>query len=136
MAINKQKVRKISKGVKYPGGIFGGPQMPYGRTGIFRAHFDLTEDEAKSDGGLVNPYNYKSIPGSNMDDGRIFLTPGERVKFVRPYGRGMDGLGTEPVAVSPATELTLQAAYARMERNSWLRFGLMLALGLWLFRKS
>lgn len=135
MAVNKRAVRKISKGERYAGGIFGGPAKPYGRTGIFRSHWDLTEEEAKSDGGLVNPYTRKKIPGSDMDDGRIFLNPGERIKFVRPYGRGMNGLGTEPVA-APATELTLRDVYARTERNSWLRFALMLALGLWLCRKS
>lgn len=134
MAINKRKVGKITKGVKYPGGIFGGPAMPYGRTGVFKTHFDLTQDEARNDGGLLNPYTYKVIPGSNMDDGRIFLTPGERIKFVRPYGRGMHGLGTEPQPVV-RTELTNDELYSRTERNSWLRFGLMLGLGLLLFRK-
>lgn len=135
-----RKGKPITAGVKYPGGIFGAPAAPRGRSGIFITHWDLPEDDAAADEGVLDPKTYKKIKGSSFNEGGdVFLRPGERVRFIRSSGvLGADSVDipgmvpSAPPAVAPGRPApeTLAELYARTERNSWIRLGIMVALTL------
>jgi hypothetical protein len=61
--------------VDWAGGIFGGPPLPAGRSGIFRTHWAL-DFPNRQDAGSLAPYTGANIPGTVMYENDYLTNPG------------------------------------------------------------